>query len=80
VQARARPTSAQWNRFLRVMAELRVWEWRNWYRPEEFGRTITDGIAWVFSCRAGPRAVESRGRNAYPGFGEPQKITLDQKA
>ena len=80
VQARRRPTAAEWEQFGRVLSELRVWEWRREYSLQDIGAMGFDGNWWEFSCRFGSSSLDSHGSNAYPKHRDPQKTTLDAKS
>jgi len=60
------PSKEAWEKFLRVMDEVKVWEWEERYDNND----IMGGLVWGLRIQHGDQNVTSSGRNGYPGFGE----------
>jgi hypothetical protein len=79
IEARRKPTAAEWRPFNRFVASARVREWRGQYSAQDLACFVDDGERWTFTYRTTDYVVESRGDNGYPKWGKPQRTTMDRK-
>jgi len=79
-QAETYPSPEQWRAFNREIDRLDVLYWKRKYDPMDVGSLVSDGTIWALSLTMGKVSVKSRGDNAYPTIGHPERTTLEMDA
>lgn len=70
------PTQDQWLEFWAAADKMKLWSWKKTYLPKHVGMTVFDGGTWHLVARYKGRSIDTRGENAGPKPGNPQKTII----
>lgn len=70
------PTREQWLEFWKAADAMKLWSWKKVYLPRHVGMKIFDGGTWRLVARYKGRSIDTRGENAGPKPGNPQKTII----
>lgn len=70
------PTKDQWLAFWDAADKMKLWSWKKVYLPKHVGMTVFDGGTWRLVARYKGRSIDTRGENAGPKPGSPQKTII----
>lgn len=66
-------------RFVAALDLLDVWNWKSLYSTDDTDCLVFDGGVWWFKADFSGRSCNTKGKNAYPGFDDPQNTVLSKE-